>query len=58
MFEFSTEDAIEGCRSTEDDRVFFNLRRQIIRRSPGGRTVEGAVGRASERQQLIFRKCQ
>ncbi len=50
MFEFFTEDAIEGCRSTEDDRVFFNLRRQIIRRSPGGKTVEGAVDKASKRQ--------
>ncbi len=56
MCEFSTEDAIEGCRSMEDDKVFFNPCRQIIRRSPGGKTVEGAVGRASKCQQLIFRK--
>ncbi len=47
MFECSTEDAIEGCRSTEDESVYFNLRRQIIRRGSGGKTVEGAVGRSA-----------
>ncbi len=28
----------------------------LIRRGPGGKTVEGAVGRTSERLQALFRK--
>ncbi len=47
MFECSTGDAIEGCRSTEVESVFFNLRRQLLRRGSGGKTVEGAAGRSA-----------
>ncbi len=36
MVEVSKVDAIEGCHSTEDDRLYFNLRHQLIRRGPGG----------------------
>ncbi len=47
MVEVSKVHAIKGCRSTEDDRVYFNLRRQLIRRGPGGKKVEASVNHVS-----------
>ncbi len=54
VIEVSTEDAFVECHSTEDNRVYFNLSRQLKRRGPGGRTVEDAVGRDTESVRSLY----